>query len=52
MWKILQRIFESDLATAKFCRVFEPNLKQVWPIDNAEHENRAALTQDYVQRHG
>jgi hypothetical protein len=37
---------------AKFCRVFETDLKRVWPIDNAKREERVALIEAYAQRNG
>jgi len=48
----LTKRIRERLGTSKFCKVFEPDLKRVWPIDNEEHEKRAALIQDYAQRNG
>ena len=40
------------LAAAKFCSVFENELEQVWPTDNALREKRVALIQAYAKKNG
>jgi hypothetical protein len=48
----LTKRIRDRLSTAKFCSVFEDELKKLWPVDNAPRKKRADLIHDYAKANG